>query len=115
MIDEFSRSAAARALWPIFDFLETLGQLSRKLILFLRSTTINTRQPPQAKGGHAINKLFSAFRRVRRLTLLFIDHGNAFLLEAAQPCIKRVKKETPASVKPKTSIVRKAVPTLMTQ
>jgi hypothetical protein len=80
MIDEFSRSAAARALWPIFDFLETLGQLSRKLISFFRSTTINTRQPPQAKGDHAINKLFSAFRRVRRLTLLFIDHGNSSLL-----------------------------------
>ena len=102
MIDEISRSAAAIALCPLFDFLEALGQLSRQLIQFFRSTTINTRQPPQAKGDYAINKLFSAFCRVCRLPLFFTDHGNSFLLEAAQPCIK-------------TSVVRKAVPTFMTQ
>lgn len=101
MIDEINRSAAAIALWPLFDFLEALGQLSRQRIRFFRSTTINTRQPPLAKGDHAINKLFSALWRVG-LALFFTDHGNSFLLEATQPCIK-------------TSVVRKAVPTLMTQ
>jgi hypothetical protein len=80
MIDEFSRSAAAIALRPLPDFLEALGQLSWLLIWFFRSTAINTRQPPQAKGDHAINELLSAFRRVRRLTLFFTGHGNAFLL-----------------------------------